>query len=847
MEKELTTRFSSLYEALLISDAERNIIRREPTSSVSDEDIAYLLGTASRFSLIRDLESAESARYAHYAYEIAVRVADSPSYVKQYLPMSELILSRLGNFPARRLLKEKTLGIEFPDDPFLKIESLVRESENRSGSDSSAPILTDFQVRLLSALAVKRYVSVSAPTSAGKSFTLEIDLLRRFRENPQFVAIFLVPTRALIRQVSLDLSELMRSNQLDVSVLSSPNVAADGIEDLARSIFVLTQERLATLLQTAPPWFGVDAFIVDEAQEVSKGERGQTLERALRYALSIYPNSTVFFSSPLRSNPSFLLNLFGRSNGASEHFVEYQAPVTQNMICLRAVAGAPKQLRVAVEIEGKEVELQVKEVPFKFRGNCLGHVAHEFTRDDETSIVFCNLPRSADRQAMQLYEDVGQNLNDPELDEFADFLRSEVHRLYRLSSFIRRGIAFHYSNIPQIVRGRIEELLRQKKLRFVCCTSTLLQGINLPAKNIFVENPKSGRGKVMEPGDFWNLVGRAGRLTHEYTGNVFKVYTKEWESEPDVGDRLVPIDSAFEVAIHQNTPALAFFCREIPRSSESEERWAEQAIASLYAGFISSGEHLSERFQEGPNRDAALKVDSFCEEFRAKQSLEDEYFQKNFYVHPQRLENLASFFREQSNIRSWMPLVPWNSDAYQRLVRIFKVIEDFFIQEGTQRHKYFALLALLWMRGAPLRELVKDRLDRQNASNDDDKANAEIRELFTDIEERIRYIYVKYTGIYNSILGAVLKEQQSEGLVTSLVPIHLFLEFGASTQTLINFMALGLSRSSAIRLQEAVRFRDDMDIRACRQYLDAINLAYSSLPEVCKAEISRVSRRSRTA
>jgi superfamily II DNA/RNA helicase len=840
-EINLPLRFTSLYSALLVADAERNIARREPTTELSEEDVAYLLGTASRFALVSDVSTAVDAQYCHYAYEVAVRTANIPGFQERFSPVSDMILSRLGNFPARRLLREKAHSAGAPVDPYLGIESIVRESENRLGSDSSAPLLTDFQVRLLGALSRRKCVSVSAPTSAGKSFTLEIDLVRRVKQKEDFTAIFMVPTRALIRQVSLDLIELMRANHLDVSVISAPSFVTADEESPRRTIFVLTQERLASLMQTSPSTFHVDAFIVDEAQEVAKGERGQTLERALKQALQRCPDASIFFSSPLRSNPAYLIDLFGADEQASEHFIEFQAPVTQNMISLRPVARKPKEIEIFVEIEGRERQLERRVPPFNFRGNCLGHVAHHFTGPDETSIVFCNGPSSADDKALQLFEDSTVGQEDSELEDFAQFLENEIHRLYRLPSFIRRGIAFHYSNIPQIVRARIEELLRLRKIKFVCCTSTLLQGMNLPAKNIFVENPKGGRGKEMDPGDFWNLVGRAGRLNHEFTGNVFKVYTKGWDSDPAAGDRLVPIESAFQAAVKKNTPALAYFCNELPKSSESDERWAEQAIASVYAHFISSQDTLGQQITEGPNHLAAVEVDAFCAQFKlTKQSLPDEHYEKNFYVHPQRLENLANFFRSQTRVLSWIPVVPRSNESYDRLVNIFQVIEDYFIQEGTRRHVYFAVLANLWMRGTSLRELVRDRLTRQNASSDVEKANEEIRRLFIDIEERIRYIYVKYTGIYNAVLGAVLREEGYDDNADGLVPLPLFLEFGASSQTLINFMSVGLSRTSAILLQSSVGFRDDLEIEACRRYLETINFDYSPLPTICKAEVRRI-------
>ncbi len=307
----VSARFSSLFTNLVISDAERKIIRREPTTKLSEDELAYLLNTASRFALTSDVSDQRQAEYCHYAYEIATRVSEIPGCGELFSVISEMILGRLGNFPARRLLRQRTGKMAEKTDPFLAIELLVRESENRYSSDPDSPILTDFQVKLLSALSQKKVVSVSAPTSAGKSFTLEIDLLRRIRPKTDFVAVFLVPTRALIRQVSLDLIALMHQNEIDVNVVSAPSAAISDEGATNRTIYVFTQERLATLLQAVPSHFHVDAFIVDEAQEIAKGERGQTLERALRRALELFPDASVFFSSPLRSNPSFLVSLFG--------------------------------------------------------------------------------------------------------------------------------------------------------------------------------------------------------------------------------------------------------------------------------------------------------------------------------------------------------------------------------------------------------------------------------------------------------------------------------------------------------------------------------------------------------
>jgi len=98
----------------------------------------------------------------------------------------------------------------------------------------------------------------------------------------------------------------------------------------------------------------------------------------------------------------------------------------------------------------------------------------------------------------------------------------------------------------------------------------------------------------VQPGDFWNLVGRAGRLNHEFSGNVFCIYGKSWESNPLVGDRMMPIESAFQIALTERAAELAIWATKPPLSADSSEAWAEQAFASIYADYVSTQLRLSD-------------------------------------------------------------------------------------------------------------------------------------------------------------------------------------------------------------------------------------------------------------
>jgi hypothetical protein len=842
---QLSEGFSSLYRNLVLFD-----LRQELFGGVAQKlplpDLAYLISVASRLALNADLDSQLAGAQCQLAYDIAVR---APRFANGstglVVPLCEGILSRIGNFPARNLLRQAHAELKRIADPFLELEAAVREEENSSQEAPEGVTLTDFQVRLLDALRSAASVSVSAPTSAGKSFTLELELLRRLKRAGPYTAIFLVPTRALIHQVSVDLVGLLRTHQIECSVLSSPSVPAvpavqDG-ETPRRFIFVLTQERFATLLAGAPPGLRIDAIIVDEAHEIGKDRRGITLERVIRLAMRRFEDAQLFFSSPLRSNPEYLLSLFNRPTLPSAHFVEHQRPVTQNIILVRPVKGATSSADLDVLTDVGTVTLGRIELPFTFRGRYLAEVAKFFTAPGDVSIIYRNRPSEADKVATEL-AGLFEESEDEELKDFGQFLQQEVHRYYRLGAMVRRGVAFHYANIPQIVRSRIEELAKNRKLRFVCCTSTLLQGVNLPAKSIFLENPKTGQGDAgrILPGDFWNLVGRAGRMNHEFSGNVFCVYGKRWDSDPLIGDRMMPIESAFQVALTERAGELAIWANKPPLSAEGSEAWAEQAFANVYGDYVTTRSHLADLSEDPAIRAHLAQVDSASERIFAGRTLPDKIFVDNMYVHPDRLEELAVMFRSAPDILALCPLQPFAEGAYQSLVDLFAVIDKVFIKSGNLRHRYFAFLALMWMQGEPIRDLVRARLEFRNIPDEEGAVNDEIRDLFREIEEELRYRYVKYTGIYLQVLALVLNERGEVERAEKLLPVHMFLEFGASDMVLVNLMSLGLSRTSAILLKRTVSLGSDMSLQECRRYLEAINLARIAIPTICKAEISRL-------
>ena len=86
--------------------------------------------------------------------------------------------------------------------------------------------------------------------------------------------------------------------------------------------------------------------------------------------------------------------------------------------------------------------------------------------------------------------------------------------------------------MPSLIRLEVERLFRSGKIRFLICTSTLIEGVNLSCRTIVLRGPRKGIGHPMEAHDFWNLAGRAGRWGNEFQGNIICIDPKDTNAWP---------------------------------------------------------------------------------------------------------------------------------------------------------------------------------------------------------------------------------------------------------------------------------------------------------------------------
>lgn len=130
-------------------------------------------------------------------------------------------------------------------------------------------------------------------------------------------------------------------------------------------------------------------------------------------------------------------------------------------------------------------------------------------------------------------DEVNSELVDNEkIKNLCSFLESEIHPLYSLVRCIKKGVAFHHGGLLDVARLEIEDLFSSGVVKNLVCTSTLLQGVNLPADRIVVILPKIGNYNLSQF-EFLNLIGRAGRINTSLYGEIFciELCDEEWAEE----------------------------------------------------------------------------------------------------------------------------------------------------------------------------------------------------------------------------------------------------------------------------------------------------------------------------
>lgn len=808
-------------------------------SSLTTPDIARLLNYASQLALSSD--DLELQR----AYEIVSRLLELFRTGNPFLSSgAEIVFARLGNFPSRQLLRQRHRADEMAMlSPALSLEAMSREIENTYYDDQHATILTDFQYKLLSSLHKRRSLSVSAPTSAGKSFIMGLDLIRRLKDEGQHSIVYLVPTRALISEVSQRIRSSLKEEGINGVLLRTAPFPVEKQKVRKAVIYVLTQERLMSLISTQDRAVFVTALLVDEAHEIQNGKRGIVLQNAIDATLRKCPSADVFFASPLVANPDYFLNLFGRANNG-QFMLESRSPVSQNIILLSAVKSKPELTHVVLLNQQQPTEIGQFDLGFRFRPPKYlqkSSLAARLIGNKDALIVFCNGPADAEKVAHEIAKQAPQVSAAEELNAFVAFLSSDIHPDYALIDCLKSGIGFHYGRMPSLVRAGVEKLFRLGQIKAVCSTSTLLQGVNLPAKHIIIDNPMSGNYASMSRANFLNLAGRAGRLNKEFHGNVWCLQPDSWKENCLIGESLQTINSATSEVMKDGGLIVQDLLDNT--GAPADKDIAETTFGKLYHDALEAGsEPLFDLYRNQEN-EQSLKA-TLDRIKTTKVTLPISILESHKSLRPDHLQHLYEHLDGQIMLDAFIPRSPFKIGTKEDMDRVFGILADIF--NWSVSPKYLTLisnLAYRWVRGTPLRVIFQERCEYIQRKDRTKTVSEIIRNYLDVLEKEIRFNLVRYTAAYIDILKTVLTKKQLDEDCDEIEPYHIYLEFGSCNKHALNLMALGLSRFTAIYLQRYFDIEgDDTEAEEYLQILNTLNIDRLKIPRLCQQEVKEILR-----
>jgi hypothetical protein len=546
------------------------------------------------------------------------------------------------------------------------------------------------------------------------------------------------------------------------------------------------------------------------------------------------------FLSPLTENPEDLLRILGQEPQAPINS-NYVA-VNQNLIWVSPVRRQPQLWTVELCRDG---ELQaLGQIHLAARpdnqNKKLAFLANALSAGDGGSVVYVNGAAEAEKVAVLLSGLTTVTQTNDRIADLIKLTKKVIHKDYVLATVLEKGIGFHYGNIPLLIREEVEELFKEGILKFLVCTSTLIEGVNLPCRSIFLMGPKKGRGNPMQPDDFWNLAGRAGRLGHEFQGNVFCIDPRNenlWSGHAPAVRKKFQIKSSVEEVAMQHEPFLDYLRSGAPRTSENYQTY-DSLLSFLVSykgthGTIKNSpafEHLSETV----STEIEDEVDRCLEEA----GLPTEVISRNPGISPYAMKSLFEYFKNyQKGFENLVPLFPEEEDAAGSYIAVLSRINKHL---GSAYFPFFpkihGILIVNWMRGYPLSRLIEDRI---RIFGDRSSTPTLIRETMDDVEQVARFRGPKFIGCYTDLLQHFF---DSAGHDLDVQDVRLWLEFGASNRTQISLMAMGISRTAAVELAGIIP-SDSLDEAAVLEWLIANPLEKLGLSDLVVMDIKKAVQR----
>lgn len=665
------------------------------------------------------------------------------------------VLTSVSNFRGVSLKAADYVSADFLDRIFTQVSKeylRIPEAENEYFFRAQKEIYEKFN---------EPYFSYSAPTSLGKSYIMRTFIREQIAKGKQCNFAIIVPTKALINETTEKLTEVLGPELKEKNYRIVTSAGAMALEEEHNFIFAMTPERLLYLLILMKD-IPIEYLFIDEAHKISKKDGRSAFYYKVVDMLS--QRSTpphIIFASPNIPNPEVYLQLIPDvANRENYKIATKFSPVNQEKFLIDFKC-------FELHYYNEATQKLTKYCSFPEDKGLLDFV-HELG-EGARSIVYSNSKDNVVEYALQ-YATQLQPLHDSDLDVLAQDIRQDVHGDYYLADIVEKGVAYHMGYLPSTIRARIESLYKDGKIHTLFCTSTLLEGVNLPVDNLFITSHKNGGD--MSPVDFRNLMGRVGRIEFNLYGNVFLVCIKRKTKKERflhlLQEKIVPQQLSLATALtpEQKTGIVSVLKSgqaEIPKdgSLPPAEYSLIRKVANILLKDIVSGRasRVKKEFSDvlSPEDEAAIAA-AFA---GREHSLDDD-----INLSLDQTERLA---REIRSGRLHYPAIRIGGKAdYNELRNFLERLCDIFKWETYEydtlgfRNKssgahtklsHYAFVLNQWVSGMSLNRMVTDSIDYYRSTG---KGKVKLKGQYVAFKDEAPYVNALISGMLEDIEDVIL-------------------------------------------------------------------------------------------
>ncbi|WP_186209987.1 DEAD/DEAH box helicase [Burkholderia gladioli] len=356
--------------------------------------------------------------------------------------------------------------------PYLQAERLcLSDSLAYEAHRSTAGAETVFhrvQAQVFELLMSGRSVVLSAPTSFGKSLIVDSVVASNRYKN----IVIVVPTLALLDETRRRLTQFSSTYRIITHSSQQPG---------SHNIFVHTQERVVE----NPNISQTDFFVIDEFYKLNPSddaERAETLNVA-------------FHKLAKQAKQFYMLgpNIENIPDSFKERF---------NCVFVKTDFNT-----VVSEIHQFDVDDDVE------------HAIQLCAKLDDATLVYVKSPGRAHDVAIRLAQAVRNTATEGGA-AVADWIRQNYHSDWSFANALDAGIGVHHGKLPRSLTQLIVRKFNEGALRYLVCTSTLIEGVNTRAKNVVVLDNKVAARKF-DYFTYSNIRGRSGRMFRHFIGHVY--------------------------------------------------------------------------------------------------------------------------------------------------------------------------------------------------------------------------------------------------------------------------------------------------------------------------------------